>query len=537
MLGQRQAAKAAELLGKWVEEQPADAEARFWFGVSLHAAGRVDEALAQHKKAAESKAWRGRALFGVARAHARRGEGDAAFAALSKAREAGFSDRAQMYAVADFAKLRGDARFAKALPPLRVGKDLFVEKVRIVHDFLGEAAGDQFGWVARRIGDVDGDGVVDFATSAPTKRIGKLAAAGRVYVYSSKTGKKLWSFDGKSAGARLGNGLAGCGDVDGDGVPDVIAGAPGAARVYVLGGASGKPLLELEGKRGTSFGLKVCALDDCDGDGRPELCVGAPAADLVHVYGHDGKERYVIAAPEAAKGGRFGNALDGYVTATTGMAMPAVIEPGGDAPRARLLAVGASRAGGSGRVYVYRVDKSGAKFAFEIKGDATSRNLGQYFVAILRDCDGDGHEDVYASDWNNNGPAPAAGRVFVHSGKSGKLILTLSGKQRGEGFGTSMSQAGDVNGDGISDFIVGAWQHRSAARSGGRCTLHSGSDGKILATYTCRQAGDTFGFDAQGIGDIDGDGAIDFVCTSGWSPVHGARTGRVLIIAGPKLTK
>ena len=52
-----------------------------------------------------------------------------------------------------------------------------------------------------------------------------------------------------------------------------------------------------------------------------------------------------------------------------------------------------------------------------------------------------------------------------------------------------MSQAGDVDGDGVSDLIVGAWQHRSAARSGGRCTLHSGKDGKVLATYTCRQAG------------------------------------------------
>ena len=79
------------------------------------------------------------------------------------------------------------------------------------------------------------------------------------------------------------------------------------------------------------------------------------------------------------------------------------------AARGHLLTIGAPRAGGTGRAYVYRVDKDTAQYAFEIKGDASSRNLGQYFVAILRDCDGDGYEDVYASDWNNNGAAPGGG--------------------------------------------------------------------------------------------------------------------------------
>ena len=95
-------------------------------------------------------------------------------------------------------------------------------------------------------------------------------------------------------------------------------------------------------------------------------------------------------------------------------------------------------------------------------------------------------------------------------------------------FGTSPAVAGDADGDGRADLIVGAWQNAEAAPSGGKCYLLSGADGRELATWTCKQAGDTFGFDAVGLGDVDGDGALDFLLTSGWSPARGAKTGRKL---------
>ena len=65
----------------------------------------------------------------------------------------------------------------------------------------------------------------------------------------------------------------------------------------------------------------------------------------------------------------------------------------------------------------------------------------------------------------------------------------------------------------------------------------SGKDGSQLATYTSKQAGDTLGFDAVGIGDVDGDGGIDFLLTSAWSPALGPQTGRVFVIAGPTFTE
>ena len=125
--------------------------------------------------------------------------------------------------------------------------------------------------------------------------------------------------------------------------------------------------------------------------------------------------------------------------------------------------------------------------------------------------------------------------MFVHSGKSGRRILTLTGSRPGEGFGTSPSQAGDVNGDGHADLIVGAWQNADAARSGGRCYLYSGKDGALLQAYTCQQPGDTFGFDTTCMGDVDGDGVPDFLITSAWSNIHGPQTGRAFVIAGPRI--
>ena len=206
----------------------------------------------------------------------------------------------------------------------------------------------------------------------------------------------------------------------------------------------------------------------------------------------------------------------------------------------QLLAVGAKGAGTnrSGRVYVYAIKDARPNLKFTIDGDQHSVHLGQMFLSFPGDMDGDGVPDVYASDFGDNTNAAGAGKVVVHSGSDGRRLLEFHGSVAGEGLGTSPSDAGDVDGDGVGDLVIGAWQNGEGATSGGKVYLYSGAGGgRLLRSWTCRQAGDTLGFDACGIGDVDGDGFVDFLLTSAWSNAQGAKTGRVFIVAGEDFSK
>ncbi|MEO7038824.1 MAG: VCBS repeat-containing protein [Gemmatimonadaceae bacterium] len=172
-----------------------------------------------------------------------------------------------------------------------------------------------------------------------------------------------------------------------------------------------------------------------------------------------------------------------------------------------------------------------AKPAFIIESDATGCALGGMFVSVTGDVNGDGVPDIFASDFSNAAKGRATGRVYVHSGRDGKRLFTLTGESADEGFGIGDANAGDVDHDGYADLIIGSWQYAGAAASGGRAYLYSAPDGHLLKTYTDRVAEDTFGFDAVGIGDLDGDGTIDLLITAAWSAVHGKHSGRIFIVS------
>jgi hypothetical protein len=515
-------AAAAKILEAVTEREPTNAAAWRFLGAARLQAGALDGALAAYLTAIAIQPDPS-ATYSIATIYARKQDADRAFEWLAKAKATGRVDMLQMEADATLAALRTDPRYRPLLPVKGDFDDPFVEEASILGEWHGEAANDQFGWVARAIGDVDRDGVADFVTSAPFT--GEPSQpAGRLYVYSAKSGRLLWKTNG-NPGDRLGITAESAGDVNADGTPDVVATGGGAVRVY--SGRDGA-IIRTVTSPGPLPLLAASTAGDVNRDGHADLLAGAtpppsppggqakpPAPAKGAAYVISGKDGAVLLSLEGERpGDNFGSAVAGFADATH-----------------TLLVVGAPRAGerNAGRVYVYTGLRSTP--AFVIEADATGVALGAMFVAIPGDVNGDGTADVYASDFANRAKGPATGRVYVHSGRDGSRLLTLTGEGPGEGFGTSASSAGDVNGDGHADLAIGAWQYGAAALSGGRIYVHSGKDGRLLRTITCRIPGDTLGFDSVGIGDVNGDGIVDLLVTSAYSGINGYRSGRVFVVS------
>jgi hypothetical protein len=269
-----------------------------------------------------------------------------------------------------------------------------------------------------------------------------------------------------------------------------------------------------------SFGSHASGAGDVDGDGYADVIVGSPGKDgesksAGHAYVFSGRTGELLEVLSGERpGDQFGSTVTGYSDG-----------------RVHYLIVGAAMAGPQrhGRAYVYTGRSHTPQFV--IDSDSTGEALGAMFVSVPGDLDGDGVADLYASDWSNDARGLSTGRVYIYSGRTGKPLLVLTGENGHDGFGTSPSVAGDVDGDGRADLIVGAWQYGKPAVSGGRAYLFSGRTGRILRTYTDRIPGDTFGFDAVGLGDVDGDGCVDLLIAAAWSGANGHHSGRVFVIS------
>ena len=103
-------------------------------------------------------------------------------------------------------------------------------------------------------------------------------------------------------------------------------------------------------------------------------------------------------------------------------------------------------------------------------------------VTELGDYDGDGFLDYAVSARNFVVGGLSVGRVYVYSGRSGALLTTFDGTQHGAGFGLGVADVGDVTGDGVRDFVIGApfYDSGSGTTSVGHVSGVSGADGSVL---------------------------------------------------------
>jgi hypothetical protein len=380
---------------------------------------------------------------------------------------------------------------------------VFVEpEVEVLHMLEGDRAGGLFGWAVSAVGDVDGDGASEVLTGAPFNVAGG-ANAGRAYLYSGATGASLFTWTG-AAGDYLGYGLAEAGDVDGDGTPDVIVGAPRAAAAgaaYVYSGASGAELTVLTGTTvGDGFGSAVTGVGDVDGDGLADVLVGAPNDPSA---GADGGRVALFAATDWSQPLWVRDGVAGDLVGSGA-------GPLGDADGDGIPDVVVGVPGNGGAVWVLAGD-DGSDVLPPLVGDRSAGNLGQFFVAGVGDLDGDAVPDVYGGDFGDTALGPATGRAYVWSGASGERLHTFVGMGAGHGLGCGRG-GGDADGDGTPDLAVGSYNASpGGVPQAGFITVLSGATGEVIRTITGTTAMEQVGFDVVTLGDVSGDGRDDLV--------------------------
>ena len=354
------------------------------------------------------------------------------------------------------------------------------------------AAGDLFGGAVSAAGDVDGDGYDDVVVGARGDD-DVASGSGAVYVYygiatgidPSRESKLVWPSG--AADDQLGISVAAAGDVDGDGYADIVAGASrpsgiGVAVVY-FGGAAGMDSADhqvvqaSDGAVGDEFGLDVGGAGDVDGDGYTDLVVGAWADDD---DGTSSGSAYVDYG--AAVGVDVGR--EDKLTATTAAGADyfgTSVAGAGDvnADGYDEIVVGAWGRGSSGSAFVYAGSPSGVGAEAELSSG--SWGSGDYVgrdVAAAGDVDGDGYADVLLGACNHSDYFQGA--AFLHPGgpagiDAGRTVLITGPATRDyEYFGWAVAGAMDVNADGYDDVGIGAWGDDDDGDASGSVSMYHG---------------------------------------------------------------
>ena len=427
----------------------------------------------------------------------------------------------------------------------------------------GVEVGDTSGFSVASAGDVNGDGVDDVIIGAPAASPGGRMGAGSSFVVFGRSpgtggfsttfeladldGTNGFRLDGVEAGDRSGESVASAGDVNGDGVNDVIIGArtadPGgradAGSSYVVFGrdtttGGGFPAVVALGDLDGVDGFRLDGVDATDASGRPVASAGDVNGDGVSdlIIGA------VLADPDGRTNAGSSYVVFGRVQAAGGF--PAVLELAG------LDGADGFRING---VDAYDYSAQSVASAGDVNGDGVDDLV---IGAVLDDPDG---RDRAGSGYVVFGRSAAMGVSFPATLEladlDGSNGFRMDGVDAGDYTGISVASAGDINGDGVGDLIIGAvlsdpggrdragssyvvFGRHGATGVGFPAKLElAGLDGTDGFRIDGAEAGDYCGFSAASVGDVNGDGVDDVaVGAYGADPLGRSFAGSSYVLFG-----
>jgi hypothetical protein len=402
----------------------------------------------------------------------------------------------------------------------------------------GVAAGDTLGYSVSGAGDVNGDGYDDVIIGASNHVSGSLTSAGAAYIhYGSSSGVSTSASRTLMGGAAydyFGKVVSGAGDVNGDGYDDVIIGAPGYDSGSLTGvgvayihhgsssGVSSSANRTLTGGAASEFfGTSVSGAGDVNGDGYDDVIIGAPyyKSGSLNFAGaatiHHGSSSGVSSIPSRTLTG--GAAYDYFGVSVSGAGD--VNRDGYDDVIIGASGYGSGSLSDAGAAYIHHGSSSGVSSSTSriLIGGAASDYCG-WSVSGAGDVNSDGYDDVIIGAYGYNiGSLITVGAAYIHhgssSGVSSSASRTLTGVAEYDQFGRSVAGAGDVNGDGQDDAIIGAFGSLSYA---GAAFIHHGyADGDGDGVYLggdsstpqdCDDADASVGAPSSWYVDSDGDG-------------------------------
>ena len=380
-------------------------------------------------------------------------------------------------------------------------------------------------------GDVNGDGYSDVIVGDSSYDGGEIDE-GRAFVFHGSAGglntNPAWIEEGDQEDALFGN-VGFAGDVNGDGYSDVIIGAThfdngevneGRAFVY-HGSASGlatAPAWTAESNQAeANFGAAVANAGDVNGDGFADVIIGAHFWDGGQM--DEGRAYLYLGSASGLAASPAWTAESNQVQAYLGFGAAGAGDLNRDGYGDVIVSAYGYDAGqlNEGRVYAYHGSPAGipASPSWTIESNLPFAHMGMR-VSTAGDVNGDGYSDVLiAAPVLSNGES-LEGRVDAYHGSASGLAAspawTVESNEAQAWFGFGVATAGDVNGDGYSDVIIGS-SFIDSATEGGRAHAYFGSASGLQAepvwTVESEEAGEEFGFTVSTAGDVNGDGYSD----------------------------